>query len=207
MLHLSDQRLDMQAWNAAALAAVMLGAGAVTRHRVEARSVKRGDRPPIGPDSVLDDDTRPHTLHRAIAGWQPSRPHSRLGQVLAAVWSSPLTCAGVTMAALGGQLPTVRRDAGCLVAVNLRGPAGAFLAGQGAAAATLGQLVIVRAPAVRTRLLAHEVVHVRQQERLGPLFALAYPLAQLRWGYRANPFEIAARRGAANSISEPATPS
>jgi hypothetical protein len=197
----------MQSRNAAALAAIMLGAGAVTRQRLEVNSTDRGGRRPPGPDSVHDDDTRPHALHRAIAGWQPTRPHSRVGQVLAAVWSSPLTFAGVTMTALGGQLPTVRRDVGCLVAVDLNGPAGAFLAGQGAAAATLGQLVIVRPPAVPARLLAHEVVHVRQQERLGLLFALAYPLAQLRWGYRANPFEVAARRGAADSISEPATPS
>jgi hypothetical protein len=197
----------MQARTAATLAAATLGAAAVMRQRHEAQGVHRGTRHPLGPDGVLDEDTRPDALHRAISGWQPSQPRTRLGRTLAAAWAGPLTLVGTAMAALGGRRPMMRRDVGCLVAVNVGGPAGAYLAGQGAAAATLGQLVVVRPPQVRATLLAHEVVHVRQQERLGPLFALAYPLAQVRWGYRANPFEVAARRGAEASVSGPAASS
>ncbi len=48
--------------------------------------------------------------------------------------------------------------------------------------------------------LDHELVHVRQYERWGPLFVPAYLVASLRAQldgghyYRDNPFEIAARR-------------
>ena len=48
--------------------------------------------------------------------------------------------------------------------------------------------------------LDHEIVHVRQYERWGPLFFPAYLFASLAarlrggHGYRDNPFEIAARR-------------
>jgi hypothetical protein len=49
-------------------------------------------------------------------------------------------------------------------------------------------------------LFEHELAHVRQYERLGPLFIMAYALASLRVmiaggdAYRDNRFEIEARR-------------
>lgn len=65
---------------------------------------------------------------------------------------------------------------------------------------TLGHVILGTTPAVLARLRAHELVHVRQYERWGPLFFLAYPAASLwRWSqgrhpYRDNPFEVQARR-------------
>ena len=196
----------MQARTGVVLAATGLGVAAIARQQLEAQAVRRGRRRPLGPDGQLEDE-HADALHRIIAGWHPARPATSPGRVLAALWASPLTLVGVALALLGGRRPTLRSDVGCLVATDVGGPMGAFLAGQGAAAATLGQLVVAKPAVARPALLAHEVVHVRQQERLGPLFALAYPLAQVRWGYRANPFEVAARRGAADPVTEPAAPS
>lgn len=67
-------------------------------------------------------------------------------------------------------------------------------------AITLGHVVIGLDAAELSRWRTHERVHVRQYERWGPLFFVAYPLAsvwQLMRGRRAywdNPFEVQARR-------------
>jgi hypothetical protein len=67
-------------------------------------------------------------------------------------------------------------------------------------AITLGHVILGTDPPTLARLRAHEQVHVRQYERWGPLFFLAYPAASawlwLRGGrpYRDNPFERQARR-------------
>ncbi|MEX0705789.1 MAG: hypothetical protein WD041_04155, partial [Nitriliruptoraceae bacterium] len=45
-------------------------------------------------------------------------------------------------------------------------------------------------------LLAHEAVHVRQFERLGPLMVPVYLWLAARHGYRDHPLERAARLGA-----------
>jgi hypothetical protein len=69
-------------------------------------------------------------------------------------------------------------------------------------AMTLGH-VVLSIDAVDDELLAHELVHVAQYERLGPLFLPAYAAASLlalaRGGdaYRDNAFEVEARRGGA----------
>lgn len=65
---------------------------------------------------------------------------------------------------------------------------------------TLGHVILGTTPAVLARLRAHELVHVRQYERWGPLFFPAYAAASLwcwsrgRRPYRDNPFEVQARR-------------
>jgi hypothetical protein len=64
----------------------------------------------------------------------------------------------------------------------------------GFAAITLGHVVIANRP-LDDGLWAHELVHVRQWQLLGPIMLLAYPLASIA-GYRRNPFEAAARRKA-----------
>ena len=67
---------------------------------------------------------------------------------------------------------------------------------------TLGH-VVLSIDAVDDELLAHELVHVAQYERLGPLFLPAYAAASLlalvRGGdaYCDNAFEVEARRGGA----------
>jgi len=66
-----------------------------------------------------------------------------------------------------------------------------------------GHLVFGLTPAELDRLRRHEHAHVRQYERWGPLFFLAYPIASLlawrRGGhyYRDNVFEVEAREAAA----------
>jgi len=64
----------------------------------------------------------------------------------------------------------------------------------------LGHAILARDQAALDRHREHELVHVRQAERWGPLFLPAYLLAsgwQLVCGrhpYRDNPFEAEARR-------------
>lgn len=72
----------------------------------------------------------------------------------------------------------------------------------GAAAMTLGHVVIAQNQSALDRTRAHERVHVKQYERWGPFFIPAYLLSSalisLRGGdaYRDNPFEKEAYRKA-----------
>jgi hypothetical protein len=65
--------------------------------------------------------------------------------------------------------------------------------------------VILAVDELDPETMRHELVHVRQYERWGPLFIPAYLFAsaraRLRGGhaYRDNPFEVAARAGAGGS--------
>jgi hypothetical protein len=66
-------------------------------------------------------------------------------------------------------------------------------------AVTLGRVVLAVNPAVLHRTLAHELAHVRQFQRWGLIFPLAYSAASL-WSlckgqdlYWGNAFEVAAR--------------
>lgn len=69
-------------------------------------------------------------------------------------------------------------------------------------AITLGHVILGTDPDTLARLRAHEQVHVRQYERWGPLFLVAYPAASAwlwlrgRRPHRDNPFERQARREA-----------
>lgn len=66
----------------------------------------------------------------------------------------------------------------------------------GAAAMTLGKLVLVRRRAVGDeRLLRHELVHVAQWRRLGVVgFLRRYLVAYARWRLRGHPHGAAYRR-------------
>jgi hypothetical protein len=68
----------------------------------------------------------------------------------------------------------------------------------GPAAAVALRRTIVLGPGVRlTRaLLEHELTHVRQWREV-PLFPVRYALANLRYGYQHNPYEVEARAVAA----------
>jgi hypothetical protein len=76
-------------------------------------------------------------------------------------------------------------------------------------AQTLGRYIFCRGP-IDERILAHEMEHVRQWQRLGPLFLPAYfassglALVGGRHPYRANRYEEAARR---RELEPPAAPS
>ena len=113
------------------------------------------------------------------------------------LWASPTTLLGLIVVAL--TLLTrgrARRVDGVLEA---HGGFATFFLGRltpiGAAAMTLGHVVIGRNAACLDATRRHERVHVRQCERWGPLFLPAYGLASLyqflrgRHAYRDNPFE------------------
>lgn len=69
-------------------------------------------------------------------------------------------------------------------------------------AMTLGHVILGRSAAALDAARGHELIHVRQYERWGPLFAPAYLLCSLllwfmgRDAYRDNPFEREAYRKA-----------
>jgi hypothetical protein len=73
---------------------------------------------------------------------------------------------------------------------------GGWLAGQKrpAAAVTLGRTIVVHPDVeLTTRLLRHELTHVRQWTQRPLAFPLHYAWLHLRHGYRGNPYEIEAR--------------
>lgn len=175
-------------------AATALGITAVLRQRREATRVRVGSLAGLGAGGQPD-ELPTSRVHARIAGWRPRTPATRVGRVATSLWAAPLTFVGLLGSVLGGVRPHPDRERGCLVSRGVSGLPGMFLRGQGATAATIGQVVLSRSHAPSPRLLDHEAVHARQQERLGPLFAIAYPVAGAVWGYRANPFEVAARAG------------
>lgn len=104
-------------------------------------------------------------------------------RLLAYLWASPVTLVGLSAAGLavttGGG---ARLERGVLEA---HGGAVAWLLQhaptlpRGAAAMTLGHVVIARTPWDLERTREHERVHVRQCERWGPLFFPAYGIGSL----------------------------
>jgi hypothetical protein len=112
-------------------------------------------------------------------------------RAVAYTWALPGTLLGLLLGATTLSRPRVRE--GVLLFVGHRGFT-ALHHRLGFAAITLGHVMIAGAP-LDEKLWAHERVHVRQWEILGPLMLLAYPLASVA-GYSRNPFEAAARRRA-----------
>lgn len=144
------------------------------------------------PDGHLDEQPRwePPLLAR-LAQWQPRDPRTRVDRIAGAAWAAPMTLVGLVGAlTTGGR---VRRTTdGLLVVADARGPLAAQMRRRGFSATTLGQVVIaVSEPS--EALMAHERVHARQAEHLGPLFGPAYLLLLAVYGYRRHPLERAAR--------------
>jgi hypothetical protein len=88
----------------------------------------------------------------------------------------------------------------------------ALSSGSGFAAATIGSVIVAGDEAALAGCRTHERVHVRQCERWGPLFPLAYVAAglwvalkrrSLRSYYWDNPFEREARASEATECIEP----
>jgi hypothetical protein len=176
----------------ATLAAGVVGA---VRQRREVDQVRRGVRPRFTTASA--DPPRPAgTIGRALATWVPAPPQTRVGRVAATVWASPLTIVGLLMAAAAGRRPRWSATHRCWVVEDVGGPSGFALRTVGAEANAIGQVVLSRSAASSPALLAHEAVHVRQAERLGPLLFPLYLWLGARYGYRAHPLELAARLGA-----------
>ncbi|MCK6426189.1 MAG: signal peptide prediction [Burkholderiaceae bacterium] len=134
-----------------------------------------------------------------------ARGPGRWRRGLRLAWAAPATLLGVALALpllLGGG--RLARHEGVLevCAPDRPGWAWRWVARVGIDAITFGHLVIARSPAHHAAWRAHERVHVRQYERWGPLFLLAYPAESLwQWlrggcPYRDNRFEVQARQGA-----------
>ena len=131
-----------------------------------------------------------------VAAWLPTPPRSAVGRAAARVWGAPITVAGLLAGVAALARPRV--TAGAVIFAPARGVSGWVLRRRGFAAVALGH-VIVSLEEPSPRLLAHELAHVRQAERLGPLMAPAYLGFLAVHGYQRNPFEQAARVAAARA--------
>jgi hypothetical protein len=86
---------------------------------------------------------------------------------------------------------------------GVRGSSGAALRLVGADANAIGAVVLCRDSTPGPPLLAHEVVHVRQAERLGVALVPLHAGLAARYGYRDHPLERAARLGARRATQPP----
>jgi hypothetical protein len=129
---------------------------------------------------------------------------SRAGALLGILWALPLTLLGLLLAlpvyVLRGHVQLIR---GPTVAILVRGPFADWMLGKhpfGAMSAmALGHIIIAENQGLSSRVLIHELAHVRQATRWGIFFPFAY-LASSAWAairgrdaYWHNKFEIAAR--------------
>ncbi len=133
------------------------------------------------------------------------KPLAWTATALGMIWASPLTAVGLALALpivlLRGHMHLVR---GHTVALLARGPTADWLLhhhpfGRMNAVA-LGHVVIAEHDGLSSRVLVHELAHVRQAARWGIAFPFAY-LASSLWAalrgkdaYWHNRFEVAARK-------------
>lgn len=133
---------------------------------------------------------------RALARWTPASPTAGWTRALAYVWASPVTAVGLLVGLASGVRPECRE--GVVLFPRAAGISGALLRRRGFAATALGHVVVATGEPSRA-LFAHELVHVHQAERLGPLFPPLYGLLWLAYGYARHPMERAARLGGRKS--------
>ena len=135
-------------------------------------------------------------MQQLISMW--FQPVSRVLKIL---WASPWTILGVLvgLVALAGGGRVARRS----TVIEFHGRLISWLFDRVPArpmALTLGHVLLGRTAAALDIARQHELVHVRQYERWGPLFVPAYLLCSLvlwfngRDAYRDNPFEREAYR-------------
>lgn len=141
----------------------------------------------------------PSVLSR-LARWEPAPPRGAAARAMAYAWAAPMTAAGLVAGLTSGARPSVRR--GVLVFAGARGPAGAFLASRGFNAFALGHVVVSRTEPSEA-LLTHELIHVRQAERFGPVMAPLYLALHVLYGYARHPMERAARRAQRRALGVP----
>ena len=120
---------------------------------------------------------------------------------VAYVWASPNTLLGLVLGLLSFQRPRLANGI-----VVFDGPARGSLwviRMLRRAAVTYGHVVLSNRP-LQGSLLVHELHHVRQYERLGPLYIPLYLLIYAFTGYRRHPFEEAAILAERNAKRPPA---
>jgi Domain of unknown function (DUF4157) len=113
------------------------------------------------------------------------------------LWAGPNSLVGLAGALTTGRRPV--RWRGVLLFEDAGGALARFLRWRGFTAITLGHVIVANAR-LGDEVLAHELAHVAQHERWGPLYYPAY-LAASVLGYRRNPFERAATRLAAAALA------
>jgi hypothetical protein len=124
----------------------------------------------------------------------------KMSRVLRILWASPCSLVGL---ALGGVVllfgGSVRRVGRVLEFAPYSGPAPSTSRWRlPFSAITFGHVILGVSLQGLVQLRAHELVHVRQYERLGPLFFIAYPASSLLAAatggcpYRNNRFEMEA---------------
>ncbi len=135
-----------------------------------------------------------------FSGRQAANSGSRFSTAGKTLWALPCSVIGVLFGVLillaGGSL---RREGRTIeFALSARLANGAYGRRLPFAAITFGQVILGISSAELTRVRAHEQIHVRQYERLGVFFLLAYPLASVlaslrgECPYRGNCFEVEA---------------
>jgi hypothetical protein len=119
-------------------------------------------------------------------------------RLLAILWASPYTLLGLLLGGIGlctGGRVQIRRGVVEFYGGGVKWLLGQFFMGQGAMAFTLGHTVLGQTDAALDIAREHELVHVRQYERWGPLMGPAYLGCSLvlwitgKRPYRDNPFE------------------
>ena len=149
----------------------------------------------------LPHDEPPHRLPQAVIPHVASAHSGQFQKIIRYLWAMPTSAVAfplVTANALcGGQTIVwhgILEIQGPLVRKVLHHKA--FQA----AALTLGHVILCADNEARCRFRAHELVHVQQAERWGPLFLPLYlALAAWTWrktghGYWHHPWEVEARR-------------
>jgi hypothetical protein len=177
-------------------ATLIAGLVGVLRQRAEAQRVRRGELPRASAVAHLPPDRAPGRIAGRLGRWVPAPPTTTAGTWASRVWASPLTLIGLLLAALSGTRPEWSAQHRCWVARDVGGLSGLALRGVGADANAVGHVILCRLPAPPESLIAHELVHVRQAERFGPLLFPLYVWLGARYGYRDHPLERAARLGA-----------
>ena len=153
----------------------------------------------VGEARLLGPAAEPLLL-RALAAWVPPRPARSSTRLLARLWAAPMTVAGLLLGASAAARPHLREEVVLFAPVG--GLVGRILARRGFTAAAWGHTVLARVEPSR-RTLDHELVHVRQAERLGPAFPLLYLALLAVYGYDRHPMERAARLGARRAAGGP----
>lgn len=174
---------------------LLLAAGAVGLARQRREAVLRRRRGTVPADEGEPEDGG--GFADAVAAWMPEPPRTAAGRAAAVVWTAPTSAVGVLIGLLGRGRPHWDPEFRCLVFEGVSGIPAVLLRGVGAGANAVGQVVISTYDPTSRSLLAHEALHVRQAERLGPFLLPLYILLGARYGYRRNPIERAARRAAA----------
>jgi hypothetical protein len=126
----------------------------------------------------------------ALARWEPGELRTTAGRVAGYAWAAPLTLVGLVVGAAADVRPLARE--GVVVFERAAGLTGKALASRSFSATTLGHVVVARGRLTPARF-AHELVHVRQAERLGPLLGPIYLGLLALYGYARHPMERAAR--------------